>query len=72
MGCVNNTVGLPKTPIDENPVIRGHDLCFDKTCHWPYLEMQNEAVKWFRIIIRPERNVSLENWPVDVTYFKYC
>ena len=22
------------THIDENPVIRGHDLCFDKTCQW--------------------------------------
>ena len=25
--------------IDENPAIRGHDLCFDKTCQWqPRLE----------------------------------
>ena len=25
--------------IDENPAIRGHDLCFDKTCQWkPHLE----------------------------------
>ena len=31
-GRVNGTVGLPKTPIEDNPVIRGHDLCFDKTC----------------------------------------
>ena len=22
----------PHARIDENPVIRGHDLCFDKTC----------------------------------------
>ena len=29
---VNNMVGLPKTLIDENPAIRGHDLCFDKKC----------------------------------------
>ena len=24
--------GITHTHIDENPVIRGHDLCFDKTC----------------------------------------
>ena len=24
--------GITHTRIDENPVIRGHDLCFDKTC----------------------------------------
>ena len=23
---------VTNTRIDENPVIRGHDLCFDKTC----------------------------------------
>ena len=25
--------------IDENPMIRGHDLCFDKTCQGSRLEM---------------------------------
>ena len=69
---MNGTVGLPKTPIDENPVIRGHDLCFDKTCHWPYLEIRNEAVKRFKIIIRLEHNVSPKKWPMGVTYLKYC
>ena len=30
------------TRIDENPAIRGHDLCFDKTCQWqPRLETWN-------------------------------
>ena len=24
--------GITRARIDENPVIRGHDLCFDKTC----------------------------------------
>ena len=24
--------GITHTRIDENPMIRGHDLCFDKTC----------------------------------------
>ena len=62
-GRVNGTVGLPKNPIDENPVIRGHDLCFDKTWHWMCLKMRNEAVKRFGIMIRPEHNVSPEKWP---------
>lgn len=71
-GRVNDMVGLPKTPIDENHVIMGHDLCFDKMCHWMCLKMRNEAVKRSRIIIRPEHNVSPKKWPIDVTYFKYC
>ena len=51
-GRANDTAGLPKAPIDENPIIRGHNLCFDKTFHLPYLEIQNKAVKLFRIIIK--------------------
>ncbi len=29
---IDGTGGITHTRIDENPVIRGHDLCFDKTC----------------------------------------
>ena len=30
--------------IDENPAIRGHGLCFDKTCQWqPRLEMEQQT-----------------------------
>ena len=25
---------ITQTGIDENPAIRGHDLCFDKMCQW--------------------------------------
>ena len=60
---VNGTVGLPKTLIDEYPIIRGRDLCFDKTCHWPCLEVRNKAVKWFKIIIRLEHNVCRKSGP---------
>ena len=30
--CTQGTVGLPIPTLLKIPVIRGHDLCFDKTC----------------------------------------
>ena len=30
--AVNGAVGLPMPVLMKNPGIRGHDLCFDKTC----------------------------------------
>ena len=29
---IDGTGGLPVPALMKNPVIRGHDLCFDKTC----------------------------------------
>ena len=34
---------ITKNRIDEDPVMGGHDLCFDKTCQWRLcLETQSE------------------------------
>ena len=32
--------------INKDPVMRGHDLCFDKTCQWkPHLETRSGRLK---------------------------
>ena len=36
---------LTHARIDENPVIRGHDLCFDKTCQENRLALCAELVE---------------------------
>ena len=34
---------VTRARIDENPVIRGHDLCFDKTCQGNRLAKRTEV-----------------------------
>ena len=47
--------GITHNRIDENPVIRGHDLCFDKTCQGNRLAICAVAGcrKTVRIMTRP-------------------
>ena len=47
--------GITHTRIDENPMIRGHDLCFDKTCQGNRLAIRVVAGcgKTVRIMTRP-------------------
>ena len=40
---VNGAVWVTHTRIDENPGIRGHDLCFDKTCQGNRLAKRAEV-----------------------------
>ena len=45
---------ITHTRIDENPVIRGHDLCFDKTCQGNRLAM--------RAVAGCEKTVRIMTW----------
>ena len=40
---IDGAVGLPIPTIDENPMIRGHDLYFDKTCQGNRLALRAMA-----------------------------
>ena len=40
---IDGAGGITHTRIDENPAIRGHDLCFDKTCQGNRLAIRDVA-----------------------------
>ena len=57
------------TRIDENPAIRGHDLCFDKTCQWqPRLETWSGRRKTVRNYDRADVMSCCKKLSVDWTH----
>ena len=54
------------TRIDENPVIRGHDLCFDKTCQENRLATHAVAGWEKRFVMTgPRQDVTYEKLSAD-------
>ena len=57
--------------IDKNPVIRGHDLCFDKTCQWqPCLETWSGRRKTVRNYDRTDVMSCYKKLSADWTHVK--